>query len=74
MRSEFVATRHFFTVDVEEYFQVAALAPWAPTDGVGALREPHRVSGGSLAGASRSITTRTERSSPWGAWPNATRR
>ncbi len=22
--------RHFFTVDVEEYFQVAALAPWAP--------------------------------------------
>lgn len=25
-----MATRHFFTVDVEEYFQVAALAPWAP--------------------------------------------
>lgn len=22
--------RHFFTVDVEEYFQVVALAPWAP--------------------------------------------
>ena len=27
-----VSTRHFFTVDVEEYFQVAALAPWAPAD------------------------------------------
>lgn len=25
-----MATRHFFTVDVEEYFQVSALAPWAP--------------------------------------------
>ena len=25
-----MAMRHFFTVDVEEYFQVAALAPWAP--------------------------------------------
>ncbi len=24
--------RHFFTVDVEEYFQVVALAPWAPFD------------------------------------------
>jgi polysaccharide deacetylase family protein (PEP-CTERM system associated) len=30
MRSELVSIRHFFTVDVEEYFQVAALAPWAP--------------------------------------------
>jgi polysaccharide deacetylase family protein (PEP-CTERM system associated) len=30
MRSERVPIRHFFTVDVEEYFQVAALAPWAP--------------------------------------------
>ena len=26
------AVRHFFTVDLEEYFQVAALAPWAPMD------------------------------------------
>ena len=25
-----MVTRHFFTVDVEEYFQVAALARWAP--------------------------------------------
>lgn len=24
------AVRHFFTVDVEEYFQVVALSPWAP--------------------------------------------
>jgi polysaccharide deacetylase family protein (PEP-CTERM system associated) len=32
MRSELVPIRHFFTVDVEEYFQVAALAPWAPMD------------------------------------------
>lgn len=24
--------RHFFTVDVEEYFQVVALAPWAPME------------------------------------------
>lgn len=24
--------RHFFTVDVEEYFQVVALSPWAPFD------------------------------------------
>ena len=32
MRSELVPLRHFFTVDVEEYFQVAALAPWAPMD------------------------------------------
>lgn len=30
MRSEPLRMRHFFTVDVEEYFQVAALAPWAP--------------------------------------------
>jgi polysaccharide deacetylase family protein (PEP-CTERM system associated) len=30
MRSELVPIRHFFTVDVEEYFQVAALARWAP--------------------------------------------
>jgi polysaccharide deacetylase family protein (PEP-CTERM system associated) len=30
MRSETVPIRHFFTVDVEEYFQVAALVPWAP--------------------------------------------
>jgi polysaccharide deacetylase family protein (PEP-CTERM system associated) len=30
VRSELVPIRHFFTVDVEEYFQVAALAPWAP--------------------------------------------
>jgi polysaccharide deacetylase family protein (PEP-CTERM system associated) len=30
MRSPRVPVRHFFTVDVEEYFQVAALAPWAP--------------------------------------------
>lgn len=27
-----VRTRHFFTVDVEEYFTVAALAPWAPME------------------------------------------
>lgn len=26
------AVRHFFTVDVEEYFQVVALAPYAPMD------------------------------------------
>ncbi len=32
MKSELVPVRHFFTVDVEEYFQVAALAPWAPMD------------------------------------------
>jgi polysaccharide deacetylase family protein (PEP-CTERM system associated) len=30
MKSGPVPIRHFFTVDVEEYFQVAALAPWAP--------------------------------------------
>lgn len=27
-----MAIRHFFTVDVEEYFQVAALAPWIPME------------------------------------------
>jgi polysaccharide deacetylase family protein (PEP-CTERM system associated) len=32
MRSASVPIRHFFTVDVEEYFQVAALAPWAPME------------------------------------------
>jgi polysaccharide deacetylase family protein (PEP-CTERM system associated) len=32
MRSDPVAIPHFFTVDVEEYFQVAALAPWAPRE------------------------------------------
>jgi polysaccharide deacetylase family protein (PEP-CTERM system associated) len=30
MTSGLATMRHFFTVDVEEYFQVAALAPWAP--------------------------------------------
>jgi polysaccharide deacetylase family protein (PEP-CTERM system associated) len=30
MRSDLVPIQHFFTVDVEEYFQVAALASWAP--------------------------------------------
>lgn len=32
MSSQRGQIRHFFTVDVEEYFQVAALAPWAPHD------------------------------------------
>jgi polysaccharide deacetylase family protein (PEP-CTERM system associated) len=31
-RSTIVPGRHFFTVDVEEYFQVAALAPLAPME------------------------------------------
>ena len=37
------ATRHFFTVDVEEYFHVVALSPWAPMERWGAFES--RVEG-----------------------------